>query len=94
MKIIVTERIAEEGIDFLRNNEFEVDVKYGISRDELLGNIGDYDAISRKIPDAILDFLHGRGRIVVLHPHKNHCVSHRIISTRRCASILVNGIFL
>ena len=45
MKIIVTERIAEEGIDFLRNNGFEVDVKYGIARDELLGAMGDYDAI-------------------------------------------------
>jgi D-3-phosphoglycerate dehydrogenase len=45
MRIIVTERIAEEGIDFLRNNGFEVDVKYGISRDELLAIIGTYDAI-------------------------------------------------
>jgi D-3-phosphoglycerate dehydrogenase len=45
MRIIVTERIAEEGIDFLRNGKLEVDVKYGISRDELLGVIGDYDAI-------------------------------------------------
>lgn len=45
MKIIVTERIAEEGIDFLRDSGFEVDVKYGISRDDLLGIINDYDAI-------------------------------------------------
>jgi len=45
MRIIVTERIAEEGIDFLRKNGFEVDVKYGISLDELLGIIADYDAI-------------------------------------------------
>jgi D-3-phosphoglycerate dehydrogenase len=45
MRIIVTERIAEEGIEFLRNNGFEVDVKYGMSRDELLGMIAAYDAI-------------------------------------------------
>ena len=45
MRIIVTERIAEEGIEFLRNNGFEVDVKYGISREELLETIGVYDAI-------------------------------------------------
>ena len=45
MRIIVTERIADEGINFLRDNGFEVDVKYGTSRDELLENIGNYDAI-------------------------------------------------
>ncbi|MGD0101732.1 MAG: phosphoglycerate dehydrogenase [Acidobacteriota bacterium] len=45
MKIIVTERIADEGIDYLHQNGFEVDVKYGISRGDLLGIIQNYDAI-------------------------------------------------
>jgi len=45
MKIIVTERIAEEGIDFLRQKGFEVDVKLGMSHDELLEIIDEYDAI-------------------------------------------------
>lgn len=45
MRIIVTERIAEEGINYLRENGFEVDVKYGISRDELMEIIDIYDAI-------------------------------------------------
>jgi len=45
MKIIVTERIADEGVDYLRQNGFEVDVKYGISRGDLLGIIQNYDAI-------------------------------------------------
>jgi D-3-phosphoglycerate dehydrogenase len=45
MKIIVTERIAEEGIEYLRENGFEVDVKYGLPREELLEIIGGYDAI-------------------------------------------------
>jgi D-3-phosphoglycerate dehydrogenase / 2-oxoglutarate reductase len=45
MRIIVTERIADESIDYLRQNGFEVDVKYGIARDELLGIIQNYDAI-------------------------------------------------
>ena len=45
MRIIVTERIAEESIDFLRQNGFEVDVKYGMSREDLLGSIQNYDAI-------------------------------------------------
>ena len=45
MKIIITERIAEEGIQYLKDRDFEVDIKYGISRDELLEIIKDYDAI-------------------------------------------------
>ena len=36
MKIIVTERIAEEGIQYLRDKGFDVDVKYGLSHGELL----------------------------------------------------------
>ena len=45
MKIIVTERIANEGVRYLREGGFEVDIRYGISHDELLGIIADYDAI-------------------------------------------------
>lgn len=45
MKIIVTERIAEEGINYLKDQGFEVDTKYGISSEELLGIIENYDAI-------------------------------------------------
>ena len=45
MKIIVTERIAQEGIDHLQECGFEVDTKYGISHDELMDIIEDYDAI-------------------------------------------------
>jgi D-3-phosphoglycerate dehydrogenase len=45
MKIIVTERIAEEGIQHLRNGGFDVDVRYGISHAELLEIIENYDAI-------------------------------------------------
>ncbi len=45
MRIIVTERIAEEGVNYLRNSGFTVDVRYGISHAELLDIIGEYDAI-------------------------------------------------
>lgn len=45
MKIIVTERIAEDGISYLKEQGYEVDTKYGISRNELLEIIEDYDAI-------------------------------------------------
>jgi D-3-phosphoglycerate dehydrogenase / 2-oxoglutarate reductase len=45
MKIIVTERIADEGVQYLRDNGFEVDVKLGLSHADLLGIIPNYDAI-------------------------------------------------
>jgi D-3-phosphoglycerate dehydrogenase len=45
MRIIVTERIADEGIQYLRQNGFEVDVKLGLSHKDLLGIIDQYDAI-------------------------------------------------
>lgn len=45
MKIIVTERIAEEGIQYLRDKGFEVDTKFGISHGDLLDIIENYDAI-------------------------------------------------
>ena len=45
MKIIVTERIAPEGIEYLTNKGFDVDTKFGISHDELMVIIENYDAI-------------------------------------------------
>lgn len=45
MKIIVTERIAEEGIEYLKDRGFEVDTRFGISHNELLEIIENYDAI-------------------------------------------------
>ena len=45
MKIIVTERIAEEGLQVLRAEGFDLDVRYGISHQELLDIVGNYDAI-------------------------------------------------
>lgn len=45
MKIIVTESIALEGIEHLRQQGFEVDVKFGIGREELLDIICEYDAL-------------------------------------------------
>lgn len=45
MKIIVTESIALEGIEHLKERGFDVDVKFGISREDLLEIIGNYDAL-------------------------------------------------
>lgn len=43
-KVIVSERIAEEGLDLLRK-ELDVDFRDGISREELLNIIDQYDAL-------------------------------------------------
>ena len=45
MKIIVTESIALEGIEHLKQKGFDVDVKFGIGREELLEIIEQYDAL-------------------------------------------------
>jgi D-3-phosphoglycerate dehydrogenase / 2-oxoglutarate reductase len=45
MRIIVTERIADEGVNYLRDAGFDVDIRYGISQGELLEIIPNYDAI-------------------------------------------------
>ncbi len=45
MKIIVTESIADEGLQTLKDAGYEVDVKLGVPRDELLEVISDYDAL-------------------------------------------------
>ena len=46
MKVIVTEQLAHEGLLILEKDpRIEVDVRLGLSKDELLSAIGDYDAI-------------------------------------------------
>ena len=44
MKVLVTESIAEEGMDVLRDCA-EVDIRLGLKPEELLALIGDYDAL-------------------------------------------------
>ncbi|MBI2305188.1 MAG: phosphoglycerate dehydrogenase [Chloroflexi bacterium] len=44
-KILITDPLAEEGIDVLRQ-EAEVDVRLGLKGPELLTDIGDYDALA------------------------------------------------
>lgn len=45
MKILITERIADEGIQYLQNCGFEADVRLGLTHAQLLEIIEDYDAI-------------------------------------------------
>ena len=44
-KIIVTDKMASNGIDYLKSKGFEVDTPFGISKEELCEIIGNYDAI-------------------------------------------------
>lgn len=44
-KIIVTDKMSASGVDYLKSKGFEVDTPYGISHEELLAVIDQYDAI-------------------------------------------------
>lgn len=44
-KVLVTEKIANEGIDLMRLKGIQVDVKTDIKRDDLLNSINEYDAL-------------------------------------------------
>lgn len=44
-KILVSDPLSEEGIEILKNSGFPVDVKPGLSEDELCAIIGDYDCL-------------------------------------------------
>ena len=44
-KIIVTDKMASNGVDYLKSKGFQVDTPYGISHEDLLEVIDQYDAI-------------------------------------------------
>ncbi len=45
MKILISDKVQEEGIKILQDNGFEVEKNFKISNDELKREIGDYDGI-------------------------------------------------
>ncbi len=45
MKVLVSDPIDQEGIDFLTNHLVEVDVKTGLPPEELIRIITDYEAL-------------------------------------------------
>ena len=45
MKILVTDKIVDEGIDILKGKGYEVDERSGLSPNELLECVGAYDAL-------------------------------------------------
>ncbi len=58
-KIIVTDKMSANGVDYLKAKGFEVDTPYGISHEDLLGIIDQYDAIivrsATKVKQDIID---------------------------------------
>ena len=58
MRILVSDPIASEGVDILKE-EFQVDVKTGLTEDELVYIIEDYDALivrsSTKVTKRIIE---------------------------------------
>lgn len=45
MKILICDKLAEEGIKIFQENGFEVATKFTITKEEILNEIGDYDGI-------------------------------------------------
>jgi D-3-phosphoglycerate dehydrogenase / 2-oxoglutarate reductase len=45
LRILVADKLAEEGLEFLKSSGIEFDVKVGLKEDELAGEVGKYDAL-------------------------------------------------
>src|SRR3954464_4561574 len=45
MRILVADKLAEEGLDFLKQSGMDFDTKIGLKEDELAATIGQYDAM-------------------------------------------------
>jgi D-3-phosphoglycerate dehydrogenase len=45
MRILVADKLAQEGLDFLKQSGIEFDVKVGLKEDELASTVGSYDGL-------------------------------------------------
>src|SRR5687768_12851562 len=45
LRILVADKLAEEGLEFLKSSGIEFDVKVGLSDEELAAAVGEYDAM-------------------------------------------------
>jgi D-3-phosphoglycerate dehydrogenase len=68
MKVLVSDNLEQAGIEIFRNEPgFEVDVKTGLSPDELKGIIGNYDALAiRSATKVTEDLLGAAGNLKVV----------------------------
>ncbi len=68
MKILISDKLAEEGVAILKEvKEFQVDCKYNLKPEELKGIIKDYDALIVRSGTAVTaDLIDGAGRLKVI----------------------------
>ena len=45
LKILVADKLAEEGLEFLKSSGIDFDTKVGLKEDELAAAVGGYDAL-------------------------------------------------
>ena len=45
LRILVADKLAEEGLEFLKSSGIAYDVKIGLKEDELAAEVGKYDAL-------------------------------------------------
>ena len=66
-KVLVSDPVAQEGVGILRRAGLEVDVRTGLTKDELIAIIGDYDALAvRSETKVTADVLEAAGRLKII----------------------------
>ena len=66
-KVLVSDPIAAEGVEILRRAGFDVDVRTGLSKDELVATIGEYDALAvRSETKVTAEVLDAAGRLKII----------------------------
>ncbi|HDP26433.1 MAG TPA: phosphoglycerate dehydrogenase [Deltaproteobacteria bacterium] len=67
MKVLVSDKLSEKGVEILKQAGFDVDVKTGLKPDELKEIIGDYDAlVVRSATKATADIISAGKRLKVI----------------------------
>ena len=84
MRVLITEKIAEEGVELLREYA-EVDVKLGLSKSQLLDIIQNYEAIIVRSATEVDEEVILKGTLLKVIGH--------IISYQAITSIIQKGIF-
>lgn len=66
-KVLVSDPVAAEGVAILRRAGLDVDVRTGLTKDELVGIIGDYDALAvRSETKVTADVLEAAGKLKII----------------------------
>ena len=91
MKVLVAEMIAEEGVEHLQEQGFEVDIRLGLSRKDLLDCIGQYHAlIVRSVTDVNEELLEQAARLKVVGRAGNGIDNIEVPACTRRGIVVVN----